>query len=161
VADFTLALRFDAKSTDAYVLRGIASHYLGDGRQALSDANKGAELSPNLVTAALWLEIIGGRKAELAAFAARADLTAWPGPVVKMMLGETTLEALLAAAEGLSPNQKTRNTCQASFYAGQLRMLEGARDEARGLFEMASTVCPQGFIEWFAANAELKAFEKG
>jgi lipoprotein NlpI len=35
--------------------------------------------------------------------------------------------------------------------------LKGSKDEATRLFRLAASDCPHSFIEWSAANAELKA----
>ena len=137
-------------------MRGIVSLYTGGADQATGDINRAAEFAPNLIPAVLWQQVVSGRKSQLVAFAARTDLTPWPGPLVRLMLGEVSLDNLLAGADDLSATQRTRNICQGSFWAGELKLLEGARDQAKGLIERAAATCPQTFIEWFAANAELK-----
>jgi lipoprotein NlpI len=161
ITDFTSAIRFDSEAADAYLLRGIASLYAADEATALKDINLAAQLAPNQAVAALWVTIVSGRKSQLTAFAARAGTVAWPGPVVSLFLGQTTLEALLADADTQADRARARQVCQANFYAAELKLLEDAPQEAAPLLERAARDCPPTFLEWFAANAELKGLRPG
>jgi hypothetical protein len=49
------------------------------------------------------------------------------------------------------------NTCEANFFSGELALRNDAKDEARRLFLIAASDCPKNFIQWGAANEELKA----
>ena len=85
------------------------------------------------------------------------DMTKWPAPVIRLFLGQTTPEAVLAAAD--DPNAKTKQgkVCEANFYTAELALQRRAKDEATRLFRLAVTDCRKGFTERAAANAELKA----
>jgi len=159
ITDFTSAIRFDSKAADAYLLRGIAALYTGDEMTALKDINLSAQLAPNQALPALWVAIVSGRTSQLTAFAARAGTVAWPGPVVDLFLGQATPEALLAAADAQAGPGRARQICQANFYAGQLKLLEDAAQEAVPLLERAASDCPPTLLEWFAAKAELKGLQ--
>jgi lipoprotein NlpI len=63
----------------------------------------------------------------------------------------------MAAADDPDPNKKKSQVCEANFYAGELSLSKGSKDEAIPLFRLAANGCPHGFIEWTAANDELKA----
>ena len=85
-------------------------------------------------------------------------MTQWPAPVIRLYLGEITPEALLAAA-AKHPDVGTRSDqiCEANFYTGVLARQNGRKDEAIRRFRIAASGCPKVFLEWSAANAELRA----
>jgi len=87
----------------------------------------------------------------------RLDMQVWPAPVVRLYLGETTPAAVLAAADDPDPKKKREQACEANFYSGELAQLQDAKAEATRLFRLAASDCPRTFVEWSAANAELKA----
>lgn len=84
-------------------------------------------------------------------------MTAWPAPVIRMFLGQTTPAAVLAAADDADAFKKKGRICEANFFSGELALRTGAKDEAIRLFRLAASGCPKDFVEVPAANAELKA----
>ena len=82
-------------------------------------------------------------------------------PVVRLLLGQLTPEALLAAADNPDPATKTNQVCEANFYSGELALSKGAKDDATRLFKLAADGCPKNYIEWSAATLELKALGAG
>jgi lipoprotein NlpI len=84
-------------------------------------------------------------------------MKAWPAPLVRLFLGESTPAQTLAAADDSNPKTKREQVCEANFYNGKWELLNDAKDEAGRLFRLAASDCPKNFIEWFTANAELKA----
>jgi lipoprotein NlpI len=74
-----------------------------------------------------------------------------------MFLGQMTPAAVLAAADDPDDTKKMGQVCEANFYSGELALRTGAKDEATRLLRLAASDCPHGFIEWSAADAELKA----
>jgi lipoprotein NlpI len=73
-----------------------------------------------------------------------------------MYLGQMTPEAVLVAAGNANADTKRRQICEANFFSGELALQRGAKDEAIQLLRLAANDCPKTFIEWRAANAELK-----
>ena len=84
-------------------------------------------------------------------------MTAWPAPVIRMFLGQTQAADVLAAADDADPGKKKRQVCEANFFGGEWVLRAGAKDEAARLSRLAAADCPKIFVQWFAANAELKA----
>jgi lipoprotein NlpI len=80
-----------------------------------------------------------------------------PAPVIRLLLGELTPEQTIAAADDKNSVIKKGQVCEAHLYAGELALLKGSKDEATRLFRLAEDECPHPFVEWAAANAELKA----
>ena len=70
---------------------------------------------------------------------------------------QTTPAAVLAAADDPDATRKKRRVCLANFYNAELSFTKGLKDQATRLYRLAASDCPHSFIEWDAANAELKA----
>jgi lipoprotein NlpI len=81
----------------------------------------------------------------------------WPAPVVKLFMGEMTPAAVLASADDPDATRKKGQVCEAHFYSGEFSLTKGLKDEAARLFRLAASDCPRSFLEWEAADAELKA----
>ena len=117
-------------------------------------------LNPKYAYAALWLNIVETRSnlpSQLAEAAKQIDMTKWPGPVIRLFLGQTTPEAVLAAADDPNAKTKQRKVCEANFYTSELSLHRRAKVEASRLLRRAATLFVNGFTERAAANAELKA----
>jgi len=91
------------------------------------------------------------------------DMTKWPGPIIKLYLGQFTPAAVLASVEEKAGRAKTRQTCQANFYGGLWALRQAAKPEAKEeaarLLKLAASDCYKSALEWRAAVAELKALE--
>ncbi|GLR89448.1 tetratricopeptide repeat protein [Bradyrhizobium iriomotense] len=74
----------------------------------------------------------------------------WPSPVVKLFLGQSTPEAMVAAAD------KPVERCEAQFYLGQWHLLRDARSNAIEALRNAVESCPKNLILYAGALAELK-----
>lgn len=160
VADYSQAISLNPKYALAYRNRGRLSLYAGALSKALADLNQANALDPKNSYTALWVEIVGQRNnlpSRLSQTSSQVDMTEWPAPVIGLFLGQTTSDAVLAAADNPNVYKKKGNVCAANFYSGELSLMKGARDEATRLFRLAANDCPRGFIEWTAAKAELKA----
>ena len=76
-----------------------------------------------------------------------------------------TMLAVLAVASASLPGCSAANPdvkleagqrCEANYYLGQWYLLRGERNEATTRFHAAQGLCPQSFLEYTAAVAELK-----
>jgi len=162
IADATEAIRLDPKSSSGYFYRAAANVYAGSLPKAVADFNEASALNPKDAYAALWLDIAGQRSnvpSRLSQLISTIDMTKWPAPVIRLYLGQMTPEAVLAVAadDAADATTKKSQVCEANFYSGELALQKGAKEDARRLFGLAAADCPKGFIEWSAANAELKA----
>ena len=159
LADFSEAIRLDPKNIWAYQNRGIVYLYGGLLDKARADFRQAAELAPKDPYCALWLEIAerrSGVPGHLAEASRQLTLTAWPSPLVRLFLGETSLAATLAAAHVADATRGRRKACDANLYGAELAILQGRNDEALELYRLAAGECPNDFIEWTAANAALR-----
>jgi rhomboid protease GluP len=70
--------------------------------------------------------------------------------VVDLFLGRRTVDATLSAAS--NPPER----CEAQFYGGEWKLLQGDRAAAVTALKAAVETCPKTFIEYKGAQAELK-----
>ena len=160
IADYNEAIRLDPKDAGCYKNRGVANLYAGSLSRALADLNQASELKPKDAYTALWLDVVNKRSnlpSHLPQVIAQLDMTRWPAPVIRLFLGQMTPDAVLAAADDPNGMIKQRRVCEASFFSGELRLMQGTKENAAHLFRLAATDCPKTLIVWSAANAELKA----
>jgi lipoprotein NlpI len=161
LADYSEALNINPKNQFAILNRAVIYFYTNDtSAKALLDLNRATEITPTDAYAALWVDIASQRSnlpSRLPQTSSQIDMTVWPAPVVRLFMGQITVGALLAAADDPNAAKKTGQICEAKFYTGELSLVKGSKKEATRLFRLAASDCPHSFIEWYAANAELKA----
>ena len=127
---------------------------------AQADFKQANALKPKDSYAALWLDFTERRNnvpSHLAEAAKQLDMTAWPAPVVRMFLGQTTTAGVFDAAQNADAKTMKGQVCEANFYSGEWALLQGTKDKAAGLFQLAAGECPPNFAESEGALAELKA----
>jgi tetratricopeptide (TPR) repeat protein len=159
IADTRELIRLDPKSAAAYFQRGRLLLFSGQLPSALADLNTANELAPNDAYVALWLDIVGQRNRlvnRLADATKQVDMSKWPAPIIHLYLGESSPEAVLAAADDPNPRTRDRQICEANFYGGELALQRDAKGEATRQLRFAATHCPKAFFESIAANVELK-----
>jgi lipoprotein NlpI/uncharacterized RDD family membrane protein YckC len=160
VADCDRAIGLNAKLSRTYLMRGVANFYAGSSSKALADLNQANVLDPKDAYAAIWRDIVSQRSnlpGRLAEAITQLDMTTWPAPIIRLYLGNTTSGAMFAAADAPEVQNPQDRLCAARFYAGELALRQAAKDEAVRLFRLAAAGCQKDFVEWSAANAELKA----
>src|SRR5205807_7644276 len=131
IADYSEALKSYPDSPLYHFGRGLAHLYSGALADAQADLTRAAELKPQHAYGALWREIAERRNnapSRLAQAASMLDMDAWPAPVIRLFLGETTHEAVLQAAASSDPHVREGRTCEALFYIGELRVFQNALD---------------------------------
>ena len=159
IADYSELIAISPKNSYSYRTRGLAYLYTGALPKALADISQASDLNPKDAYHAVWLDIIGQRNkvpSRLAQAIPQLDMTVWPAPVVRMFLGQLTPAAVLAAADNADAKTKSDQVCEANFYGGELALRQNAKDEAIRQFKLAVSDCPHSFLEWDAANGELK-----
>jgi lipoprotein NlpI len=160
ISDYTRALELDSKRTDSYRNRAIAQLFNGEAAKALADITEANERDSASGYNALWLDIIGDRNnapSALVEGAKKIDLKAWPGPVVSLFLGQSTVDATIEAADNPRPKTKRDRTCDAVFFSGEVALRTKQKDDAIKLFRRAVNECAHASVGFGVANAELKA----
>jgi lipoprotein NlpI len=159
IEDYTAAIKYDRRNVNAYIARGALYLAGGATARARADLALAARLERKNAYAVLWQDIAERRakqKGVLARGTKGIDMKTWPAPVIRLFAGEIKQDAVLSAAEDADPTVKQAHSCEANFYGGQHALIEGRRDDAVKLFEVAAKECPHGFLEGIAATAELK-----
>ena len=124
------------------------------------------ELKPTDPYYAIWLHIArmrGGQNDtdELAANAKLIDPGKWPWPIVALFLRLMTPDQTQqAAASGEQLSTRVRQSCEVDFYSGIYLVENGAKADFRPLFQSAVNKCPKDFIEYPAAEFELKLLDE-
>jgi tetratricopeptide (TPR) repeat protein len=160
IADYDAAIRLYPNEATFYYNRATTNVYAGSLPKALTDFERAAELKPRSEYTALWIDILARRNnspSELAAKAVQFDMSRWPAPIVRLYLGQATLDEVLAAAADGEPKIKTEQLCAAYFFGGELALSQGAKDEAARLFRLAVDNCAKTSLPRVDAIAELKA----
>lgn len=165
-SDYDEAIQLDPKNAYFYFSRGRLYLYTSIAK-ALADFKQANELNPKDPVLALWLDFVERRNnspSHLAQIAQTLDMTAWPAPIVRLFLGETTPAVVLAAANAADPMTKQKQVCDSNFFVGEFELLQNAKQEGIRLLQIAARDCPPDRIASSAANDELKALgaaEKG
>jgi tetratricopeptide (TPR) repeat protein len=158
-AGFGRAFGRNGYRAQAYRALGIASFQAGLLEQSQDGFRRLSEIDPKNADAALWLDLArrrAGLPSELADSAKRLDMGKWPAPIVRLFLGETTPEAVLAAADRGGPDMRRTRRCEASFFAGELMLDQGREADAFRLIDRALAECPQTSGERSVANEEAR-----
>jgi lipoprotein NlpI len=162
VDDFEEAINLDPKLARAigYRSRGHAYFELGNFAGAAEDMQRVNEVAEDPY-AMLWRFLARGHLGEdgtpeLITYAERLKTKAtpeWPYPVVEFYLRRRTVGGLRDTAKTLE--QK----CEAEFYIGEQHVLDGNRDYAKASLQAAAATCPNTFVEYAGAIAEIKRLE--
>jgi lipoprotein NlpI len=159
VRDFSKAIALQPEDHFAYFARARAELYWDKLGAAVDDLSKLVKLAPTYPYGAIWLHIASTRAGEKDAskFAnMQIDQTLWPGPIIGLLLGSVTLDAVRTAAqENDDPTMRNDRLCEADFYIGIYQTEKGDQDGARQSFQSAQNSCPHEFVEYEAAGFEL------
>ena len=152
IQDYNQAIHLNSDDTAAYLNRGDAYFAQSNLTAAIADFERTISAAPSshaAVTAALFLHVVMKRQGhddaqQLARVAAAADLSKWPGPLLKLDLGQITAnEVMAAAASGVSDWQKWQ-VCEANYFIGEDALLHHQRATALARFKAARNGCPKG-----------------
>jgi tetratricopeptide (TPR) repeat protein len=162
IQDFNEVIRLKPKFALAYEKRGDAYFFQSNLAAAIANFEDAISVAPSsnaAVYAALMLHLVMKRQghddaAQLAQVAASADLSKWPGPVLKFYLGQMTAEDVMKAANSDIEMQKWQ-VCEANYFTGEDALLHDHRDTALARLEAARDSCPKNDTDYIAALVEL------
>src|SRR5215813_3929982 len=125
VAGYSEAIDVVPNDAPLHFLRGFAHFYNGEMAEAQADFKIAREIDPRQAYFALWLDIAERRNniPSHLAEATQLDLSRWPGPLVRLFLGEATPTDVFAAADNPSPKKQREQVCEANFYTAQWMLL--------------------------------------
>jgi tetratricopeptide (TPR) repeat protein len=164
IADHGEAVRVDPRNAGAYFNRGMEYYLTGALPKALADLSEATALAPREAYPALLLDVVttrSGVASSLKEESGNLDMGAWPAPAIRLLLGQLTAEALIAAADDGDAAYKKGRLCEADFYIGVSLARAGKPDEAAGKWREAIAGCPPHAPERAYADVELKARKSG
>jgi tetratricopeptide (TPR) repeat protein len=164
IQDFNEAIRLQPNFGYAYEKRGEAYLSQSNLTTAIADFEvviSHAPSSNTAVYAALMLHVAMKRQGrddahQLTQVAGAADLSKWPGPVLKLDLGQMTAEQLMEVAADPGADRQPLHVCEANYFTGEDALLHQQRATALARFKAARDGCPKGDPEYAAALAELR-----
>jgi lipoprotein NlpI len=142
-------------------MRGTLRFGLARYAEASADFKRAVDLAPSWHYAALLRHISLARAGaqsvdELAHNASELDLSKWPGPIVKLYMGRLSPDEVRQAAGQGNSSEQNYKACEADFYLGEWHLFANDVASAKPLLQRAAATCPQQFIEFDLAGAELK-----
>jgi len=163
IEDFDRALELDPHVAPALRSRALAAFSLGRFADAAHDLAASAKADATDPYALLWLYIAYHRtgavdvEASVALMKQMSALTAsaWPAPVLRFYTGQSTEATLRAAAQNGDAKQRSRQVCDAAFYAGEQAIIARDLKTAVALLEEAAANCPAAAAESVLAKTEL------
>jgi tetratricopeptide (TPR) repeat protein len=172
IADYDQAIRLDPKNFAAFQKRALTRQLKGDFEGALSDLIHCDELAPpgesrDYAHLDSWLvRLRQGQSAEanreLAAyFSSRRNTTAtdWVSKIARFLLDQISDTEFLADAASTDVEKDRASHCEAWYYAGMKRLLEGDKKTAADCFRKCLATQETTFDEYMLARAELKSLE--
>jgi len=89
-----------------------------------------------------------------------SDNKSWPAPIIGFFTGDTTQDAVFAAA-GEGEDALTRGRiCEANFYIGEWLLQHRDPSAAQPMIRKAADDCPMDFVEWSPAQIALAGFAR-
>lgn len=158
--DYDAALRLDPENINANSDRGLAHFFQSDWKKSSVDIGQAITIGGVDPYRSLWRALALARGGEswqalLTADASHLDLTEWPGPVVRFLLGEIPEAQVLSEAWHEEPRLAKQRQCEAYFYLGQQALIRGEAERARDLFEKSVAEGVPDFLEYRGARVEL------
>ena len=80
--------------------------------------------------------------------------------ILRFLVGQTSEPAFLASAVDENRDKELERRCEAYFYAGSKRLLDGDKSVAADYFEKCIGTGKKSFTEYGSALAELKTLKQ-
>jgi tetratricopeptide (TPR) repeat protein len=164
VKDFNESIRLNPNFAEAFYNRGDAYLFHSNMTAAMADFEHVISTEPSsalAIYAALMRHVVSTQQGhddaqQLAPVAQAADLSKWPGPLLKLVLGQIEADEVMAAAANAETNAQKRQVCEANYFTGEDALLHNQQTTAMARFKAARDGCPKGNIGYAEALAELR-----
>lgn len=164
VQNYNEAIRLYPNFALFYEIRGDAYFNQSNLTAAITDFEHAISTAPSsrlAVFAVLMLHIVMRRQGhddaqQLARVAAAADLSKWPGPMLKLDLGQMTADEVMVAAASPGSNIQKWQVCEANYFTGEDALLHHQRTTALARLKAARDGCPKGDTTYALSLTELK-----
>lgn len=162
VSNYDQAIKLDAKHALSYKGRGIAEFFNNAREKARDDFQQALALDPGDPYSLLWLELTKRRmgdkpSADFAKATLQVNMSGWPAPLLLLYAGQMSPSEVIGAAQTVDSKISKSRMCEVGFYAGELALSEGNKQDAISLLNHAAELCFNSVDERTAAMLELKA----
>jgi tetratricopeptide (TPR) repeat protein len=166
IADYTLAAERDPSSGSAHQNRGCTHSELGEWAKALEDFQESIRREPeqrDYPRFRIWICRAHLKERDAATRDLQTylqtrhpkDADDWAGKVGAFLVGQRSEQELESAAK--TPGER----CEAAFYIGSVKLIEGDREAARTRFEECLKTQKRTFLEYVSAAAALETLAPG
>jgi len=164
IQDFDETIRLNPKDVFAHQARGESYFLQSDMAAAISDFENAISSAPSPRVEVFWvltLHVAMKRQGrddsrQLDQVAVVADLSKWPGPILKLDMGKTTAGAVITTASSPGDVRRIWLVCQANYFTGEDALFHNQRAAALVRLKAARDGCPKFDIDYVLAQAELK-----
>jgi lipoprotein NlpI len=173
LTDYNKVIDLNSKFAPAvYSMRGLLNYNLHKFTDALVDFRKSCELNSDAKIqdySHFYIWLIRARLGEQDS--ATKELQTyldnrktgtsdeWPPNVARLLTGQLTEPDFFKAAENSDQQTDKRQHCEAYFYAGSKRLIEGDKTAATDYFDKCLATGCKNLSEYNSAAAELKSLE--
>jgi lipoprotein NlpI len=166
IADDSEAIRLNPQDASSRFARGVAEFLIGRLDAAAEDFATAGRIDDEYRTyAAIWVYMTGEREgnrdraaSQLQAAYPGIDKKAWPAPVVELLLGRSSPDAVFWATTAPDARARAEQRCEANFHVGMYQLSRDARTEGLARLQNARNQCPKTFVEYSAAASEFVRF---
>jgi tetratricopeptide (TPR) repeat protein len=164
IQDFNEVIRLNPKDRAAFDARGDTYLLQSNLAAAASDFTatiSGGPSSRVAISAAIMLHVAMRRQGQddsrqLAQVATAADLSKWPGPLLKFEMGKMTSGQLMAAATSPGDLRQKWHVCDTNYFTGEDALFRHQNAAALARLKAALDGCPKWDFGYVAAGVELK-----
>jgi len=161
-ADLTRAIQIDGNDLRAYSARGYVRYFQNRYKEATADLNMAMrDETEGLKLVFMFLSMLEGGDPdawnELARRTATVDTTRYPGVFPYLLLGQTSVDAMIEAAVATGKHEAWETKAEAYYYAGKYEQLRGNTAAAREWYERVLATGVKRFDEIRGARRELRA----
>lgn len=159
VSDYEEAVDLEPDNLGLQEAAGMAQWEYGSYRAAARSFARSAADPKLAAFSYLWLQLTGFKRGtqdgDLAQQASALDLAAWPGPIVKLFLGQAAPDDVIAAARQGDPEKQKDHLCEADFFVAEWQIFKSDAASAKRLLTDAVATCRGELPESHIAHAEL------
>jgi tetratricopeptide (TPR) repeat protein len=164
IQEYNQAIGLNSNNVTTYVNRGYAYLAQSNLTAAIADFMHTISAAPSsgaAVSAVLILHVIMKRQGrddtqQLAQVATAADLSKWPGPMLKLDMGQITANDVLTAAASPGPPRQKWQVCEANYFIAEDALFHHQRETALGRLKAARSGCPKAATNYALVLVELK-----
>lgn len=160
IQDYDQAIQMKSATASASFAKGRALFNLGRFRDAVGALKISVDANPTDAEGALWLAMARKRAGEnaddgLRASAQGLDFGNWPGPIVRLYLGQISRKAVIEAAADPEPSKALHQSCEAEFHVAEMDLVSFQTEAAKAGFRHILDICPKASVAAQEAKVEL------